>query len=80
MLSRDEFIEKATTGDYVAYADPGEWTIEAAALLGALAINGENYSQERLVEAIQKVALRMPGVLVMASATKLQDVHEDYVL
>lgn len=79
-MTREEFIAKATSPEGPpAYANVADWVVEAGALLGALSLRPET-DHDVMVEAIQKLALRMPATVVMASTAKLRDVVEDYVL
>ena len=78
-MTREQFTEKATSGTLRTHRDVETWAKEAGALLGVLSLRPDT-PHDVMVEAIQTVALRMPGRLVMDSTGKLADVDEEFRL
>jgi len=77
-MTGEEFATKATSGEgYKAYDNAMEWMLEAGAVLGVLSLHPE-HDKDRIVEAIQTLALRMPTELVGGSVHKLFDVKVEY--
>lgn len=78
MLSREEFTEWIQEN---ANPDPTNetWLISAASVVMQLAMNGELFKHEDIIEAMQSLAARMPVQVISVASLNMMNIQQQVI-